>query len=173
MSPEFTTRVCPYCKEEIKADAVLCMHCRSALAPEKPSHEGTCPYCKESIHPEAVKCKHCGSAVGPTRSGCWCGCGCGCGHGKGGHHAHHHHHPHGIGHAMAASTHPGAASHFPHGTADLGVPDAGCGPCTNGWKLCWVILRNPDGTIGSAIYVYVPCSLGPIFWPSPGGGIFS
>jgi hypothetical protein len=69
-------RKCPYCKEEIKADAVKCKHCHSTLAPEKPTHGGTCPYCKEAIHPEAVKCKHCGSAVGPGQ-GCE-GCeGCG------------------------------------------------------------------------------------------------
>ena len=67
------TRSCPYCKEEIKADAVRCKHCRSSLAPEQAPHGGTCPYCKEAIHPEAVKCKHCGSALGP-KAGCE-GCG--------------------------------------------------------------------------------------------------
>jgi hypothetical protein len=56
-------RTCPYCKEEIKADAVKCKYCRSTIRPERPSHGGTCPYCKEEIHPEAVKCKHCGSRL--------------------------------------------------------------------------------------------------------------
>jgi len=69
--PESGYRICPYCKEEIKADAIRCKHCRSSLAPEKPTHDGTCPYCKESIHVEAVKCKHCGSMVG-AKSGCGC-----------------------------------------------------------------------------------------------------
>ena len=73
---EGETRACPYCKEEIKAGAVRCKHCRAELAPEQPAHEGTCPYCKESIHAEAVKCKHCGSAVGPMAAHAGCeGCG--------------------------------------------------------------------------------------------------
>ncbi len=77
MPPEAGLRECPYCKEEIKADAIRCKHCRSSVAPEKPTHGGTCPYCKEAIHPEAVKCKHCGADVGPTgtgSSGCCEGC---------------------------------------------------------------------------------------------------
>lgn len=86
MATESKTRNCPYCREEIKADAVRCKHCRSAVAPEKPAHGGTCPYCKEAIHPEAIKCKHCGSSVGPAPGGQGCAeavaspskpCGCG------------------------------------------------------------------------------------------------
>jgi hypothetical protein len=65
------TRACPFCKEEIKADAVVCKHCRSAIPPEKPPHGGTCPYCKETIHKEAIKCNHCGSTVGQVAD---CGC---------------------------------------------------------------------------------------------------
>jgi len=71
-------RTCPFCKEEIKADAIKCKHCRSAIAPERPGHGGTCPLCKESVHPDAIRCKHCGSDIGPiatdSRSGD-CGCG--------------------------------------------------------------------------------------------------
>lgn len=55
------TRDCPYCREEIREDALKCKHCGSSVTPERPSHEGACPYCKEQIHPEAVKCKHCKS----------------------------------------------------------------------------------------------------------------
>lgn len=79
MTDEKTT--CPYCKEEIKPDAIKCKHCGSKLAATKPSHEGICPYCKEQINPEAIKCKHCKSVVGQknqflqeaTGSGCGCG----------------------------------------------------------------------------------------------------
>lgn len=61
MANESKTRDCPFCKEEIKVDAIKCKHCGSSVAPEKPAHEGNCPYCKEKIHPEAIKCKHCKS----------------------------------------------------------------------------------------------------------------
>lgn len=78
---EKKTRECPYCKEEILADAIKCKHCASSVAAEAPSHKGICPYCKEQINPEAIKCKHCKSAVGQkspflqeaTGSGCGCG----------------------------------------------------------------------------------------------------
>jgi hypothetical protein len=71
------TRECPYCKEEVKAEAILCKHCGSRLAPESSSHGGTCPYCKESIHPEATKCKHCRSSLLPEASRPDKDCGCG------------------------------------------------------------------------------------------------
>jgi DNA-directed RNA polymerase subunit RPC12/RpoP len=57
-------RECPYCKEEIKADAIKCKHCGSRLSPEQPTHGGVCPYCKEDVKPDAIKCKHCGSYLG-------------------------------------------------------------------------------------------------------------
>jgi hypothetical protein len=72
MSPEGGTRECPYCKEEIKADAVKCKHCRSAVKPKAPAHGGTCPYCKEAIKPDAIKCKHCGSMVGSSMESSCC-----------------------------------------------------------------------------------------------------
>jgi hypothetical protein len=70
------TRECPYCREEVKAEAILCKHCGSRLTPERPSHGGTCPYCKESIHPEATKCKHCRSSLLPEGSRPHKDCGC-------------------------------------------------------------------------------------------------
>ena len=67
MTKEKTT--CPYCKEEVNADAVKCKHCHSGIkpeAPEVPEHQGICPFCKEEIKAEAVKCKHCQSWVGKS-----------------------------------------------------------------------------------------------------------
>jgi hypothetical protein len=74
MAAESETRSCPYCKEEIKADAIKCKHCGSRVTPEKPSHGGTCPYCKEEIHPEAITCKHCRSDLRNAKTDD-CGCG--------------------------------------------------------------------------------------------------
>ncbi len=60
--------VCPFCREEVKADAIKCKHCASALPQSTPVHDGICPFCKEEIHPEAVKCKHCRTMLGSTGS---------------------------------------------------------------------------------------------------------
>lgn len=76
MANERKTCDCPYCKEEIRVDAIKCKHCGSSVAPEKLAHEGTCPYCKEQIHPQAIKCKHCQSDLrlsGSSEGGCGCG----------------------------------------------------------------------------------------------------
>lgn len=58
-----TKRDCPYCKETVKPDAVLCKHCGSELEPESEGHGGTCPFCRESIKSDALKCKHCRSVL--------------------------------------------------------------------------------------------------------------
>ncbi len=76
-----STRACPYCKEQIKPDAIKCKHCGSHLEPERPAHEGTCPFCKEQIHVDAIKCKHCKSDLTRADGG---GSDCGCGGGVGG-----------------------------------------------------------------------------------------
>jgi len=70
------TRACPYCKEEIRVDAVKCKHCGSMLA-DRPSHGGTCPFCKETIHAEAIRCKHCRANLVPDKPS---NAGCGCNH---------------------------------------------------------------------------------------------
>ena len=75
MTTQYATRECPFCKEEIKAEAVKCKHCHSTVKPETPPHGGTCPFCKEEIKSEAIKCKHCGSMVdGSAESGGCAGC---------------------------------------------------------------------------------------------------
>jgi hypothetical protein len=56
-------RECPYCKEEIKKDAIKCKHCHSMVALAHPEHNGTCPFCKENVKPDAIKCRHCGSQI--------------------------------------------------------------------------------------------------------------
>jgi len=68
---------CPYCKEDVKVDAIKCKHCGSRISPQKPSHGGTCPYCKEQIKPEAIVCRYCKSALGPKPQGGMNGGGCG------------------------------------------------------------------------------------------------
>jgi hypothetical protein len=114
-----TTRTCPFCKEEIKADAALCKHCRSAIPLEKPPHGGTCPYCKEAIHKEAIRCKHCGSAVGPVA-----GCGCS---------------PHEARMPPEASLAAKAIGGLPGASANPTAMAAStsCGPCQTHYSLVW------------------------------------
>lgn len=63
---ESETRQCPFCKEEVKAAAVRCMHCLAAIQPTKPDHEGVCPFCKEEINVEAIRCRHCKADLAPS-----------------------------------------------------------------------------------------------------------
>jgi hypothetical protein len=60
-----TTRQCPFCKEEVKVDALRCKHCQATIPPEKPTHRGVCPFCKENINPEAIRCMHCKANLAP------------------------------------------------------------------------------------------------------------
>ena len=62
---EPATRPCPFCKEDIMAEARRCKHCLATILPAVPVHHGICPYCKESIHPEAIRCKHCRANLAP------------------------------------------------------------------------------------------------------------
>jgi Double zinc ribbon len=63
---ESETRQCPFCKEEVKADAVRCTHCQAAIRPLRPDHHGVCPFCRETINPEAIRCSHCGANLAPA-----------------------------------------------------------------------------------------------------------
>lgn len=74
MSYSNETKLCPFCKEEIKADAIKCKHCSSFLELEKPPHNGICFYCKEEVKIDAIKCKHCGSDLSMQKKGAPCGC---------------------------------------------------------------------------------------------------
>jgi hypothetical protein len=60
------TRQCPFCKEEVKVDAIRCKHCQATIPAEKPNHGGICPFCKEQINPEAIRCMHCKADLSPV-----------------------------------------------------------------------------------------------------------
>ena len=62
---ETATRECPYCKEDVKADAIRCKHCHAQIAPIGPTHQGVCPFCKEDIKVDAIRCKHCHADLRP------------------------------------------------------------------------------------------------------------
>lgn len=74
MGAKSKNQECPYCKEEIKENAIKCKNCKSSIEPEMPEHEGICPYCKEEIKIGAIKCKHCKSNL-TTDMNSECGCG--------------------------------------------------------------------------------------------------
>lgn len=59
-------RQCPYCREQVRADAVRCRACGSSITPTDPGHQGTCPFCKEHIDPAATRCSHCRSDLTPV-----------------------------------------------------------------------------------------------------------
>ena len=58
---------CPFCKNEIKKDALKCMYCKKTLPEEKPEmkHPKTkeCPFCRNEIKYEAIKCQYCGEML--------------------------------------------------------------------------------------------------------------
>ena len=58
---------CPFCKNEIKEEAIKCMYCKEMLPEEKTEvkHPETkeCPFCKNEIKEEAIKCQYCGEIL--------------------------------------------------------------------------------------------------------------
>ena len=52
-------RPCPFCRQDVKPDAIRCKHCLADIPATTPDHQGTCPFCKEDIDPEATRCMHC------------------------------------------------------------------------------------------------------------------
>jgi hypothetical protein len=68
-------RECPFCREEVKAQATRCKHCHAAIPAEAPGHGGVCPLCKEDIKPDAVRCRHCQADLRPGARSSDCGCG--------------------------------------------------------------------------------------------------
>ena len=81
MAASAKAQKCPYCREMLKPEVILCRHCDSIVGSAMEPHGGTCPWCKGSIDRDALKCKYCKKAVsstpvpvGTTEEG---GCGCG------------------------------------------------------------------------------------------------
>ena len=53
-----STKLCPFCNQEIKREAIKCKFCEQMVSEAK-----ECPFCKEMIHKDAIKCKHCKSDI--------------------------------------------------------------------------------------------------------------
>jgi len=60
VSPE-ESKLCPYCKERIKLDALLCKHCGKEQSPEDPNAKlhWTCPSCHAISRDHMTECGAC------------------------------------------------------------------------------------------------------------------
>ena len=53
-------KLCPFCRETIKATAKKCMHCKSWLVETEQEVLKNCPFCSKTVSIKAEKCPHCG-----------------------------------------------------------------------------------------------------------------
>ena len=58
-------KLCPFCKEKIKKDAIKCRHCHQMLDDVKTE---LCPFCKEEICVTDTVCPHCASRIERTKA---------------------------------------------------------------------------------------------------------
>lgn len=55
-------KICPFCKNEIKKEAIKCQYCKEMIPEEKTEKKEwmmECPYCKNEIKKWAIKCQYC------------------------------------------------------------------------------------------------------------------